>query len=37
LRFFFKVTLDRSDLGRHLSTIHRPRKNEFIRRFLRHV
>src|SRR5262249_46516371 len=26
LRFFFKVTLDRSDLGRHLSTIHRPRK-----------
>jgi integrase/recombinase XerD len=26
LRFFFKVTLDRSDVGRHLSTIHRPRK-----------
>jgi integrase/recombinase XerD len=26
LRFFFKVTLDRSDLGRHLSTVHRPRK-----------
>jgi site-specific recombinase XerD len=26
LRFFFKVTLDRPDLGRHLSTIHRPRK-----------
>ena len=26
LRFFFKVTLDRPDLGRHLSTIHEPRK-----------
>jgi integrase/recombinase XerD len=26
LRFFFRVTLDRSDLGRHLSTIHEPRK-----------
>jgi len=26
LRFFFKVTLDRPDLGKHLSTIHRPRK-----------
>jgi integrase len=26
LRFFFRVTLDRPDLGRHLSTIHRPRK-----------
>jgi integrase/recombinase XerD len=26
LRFFFKVTLDRPDLSRHLSTIHEPRK-----------
>ena len=26
LRFFFKVTLDRPDLSRHLSTIHKPRK-----------
>jgi hypothetical protein len=26
LQFFFKVTLDRPDLSRHLSTIHRPRK-----------
>jgi integrase len=26
LRFFFRVTLDRPDLGRHLSTIHEPRK-----------
>src|SRR5215472_4181032 len=26
LRFFFRVTLDRSDLGRHLSTIDEPRK-----------
>src|SRR5262252_658882 len=26
LRFFFKVTLDRPDLSRHLSSIHEPRK-----------
>jgi integrase/recombinase XerD len=26
LRFFFKVTLDRPDLARHLSFIHEPRK-----------
>jgi site-specific recombinase XerD len=26
LRFFFRVTLDRPDLGRHLSAIHEPRK-----------
>jgi integrase/recombinase XerD len=26
LRFFFTVTLDRPDLSRHLSTVHRPRK-----------
>ena len=26
LRFFFKVTLDRPDLSRHLSVIHKPRK-----------
>jgi integrase/recombinase XerD len=26
LRFFFRVTLDRPDLSRHLSTIHKPRK-----------
>ena len=26
LRFFFKVTLDRPDLSRHLSAIHKPRK-----------
>ena len=26
LRFFFKVTLNRPDLSRHLSTIHKPRK-----------
>ena len=26
LRFFFKVTLDRPDLSRHLSTVHEPRK-----------
>ena len=26
LRFFFKVTLDRPDLSRQLSTIHKPRK-----------
>ena len=26
LRFFFKATLDRPDLGRHLPTIHEPRK-----------
>ena len=26
LRFFFRVALDRPDLGRHLSTIHEPRK-----------
>jgi integrase/recombinase XerD len=26
LRFFFKATLDRPDLSRHLSTIHEPRK-----------
>ena len=25
LRFFFRVTLDRPDLSRHLSTIHKPR------------
>jgi site-specific recombinase XerD len=30
LRFFFRVTLDRSDLGRHLSTIHEPRKSPVI-------
>jgi integrase/recombinase XerD len=26
LRFFFNVTLDRPDLSRHLSTVHKPRK-----------
>src|ERR1700747_524716 len=26
LRFFFRVTLDRPDLSRHLSTIHKPRR-----------
>jgi site-specific recombinase XerD len=26
LRFFFNATLDRPDLSRHLSTVHRPRK-----------
>jgi site-specific recombinase XerD len=26
LRFFFNVTLDRPDLSRHLSTVHRPRR-----------
>jgi hypothetical protein len=26
LRFFFNVTLDRPDLSRHLSTLHKPRK-----------
>jgi site-specific recombinase XerD len=26
LRFFFNMTLDRPDLSRHLSTVHRPRK-----------
>src|ERR1700704_17379 len=26
LRFFFKVTLDRPDLARHLSFVHEPRK-----------
>jgi site-specific recombinase XerD len=30
LRFFFKVTLDRPDLSRHLSTIHKPRKVPFV-------
>jgi integrase/recombinase XerD len=25
-KFFFRVTLDRPDLTRHLSTIHEPRK-----------
>src|ERR1700752_4040628 len=30
LRFFFRVTLDRPDLGRHLSTIHEPRKAPII-------
>jgi integrase/recombinase XerD len=32
LRFFFRVTLDRPDLGRHLSTIHEPRKAPVILR-----
>jgi integrase/recombinase XerD len=27
LRFFFKVTLDRPDLAKHLSFIHEPRKS----------
>src|SRR5262249_48902455 len=30
LRFFFRVTLDRPDLSRHLSTIHTPRKVPFV-------
>ena len=30
LRFFFRVTLDRSDLGRHLSTIQTPLKLPFV-------
>jgi hypothetical protein len=31
LRFFFKVTLDRSDLVKHLSFIHEPRKVRLFR------
>src|SRR5262249_20445996 len=30
LRFFFRATLDRSDLSGHLSTIHEPRKARVI-------